>query len=157
MGEPHLYVVRLRLQSNRQTLDTLEFDFGFLTLATVATPGPQTLDRWANWQFVVNGRKLFVKGMNWMPADILLDLPAKRYRWLLSAARNAGVQLVRVRGGGLIETEEFYAAANELGILVWQDFPIGNVTTPDWPQSLWEALVVQNIFRLRNHPSLALY
>jgi beta-mannosidase len=157
MGEPNLYKVRVRLLSNRQALDTIEFDYGIRTLATLKTPGPQTVDRWENWQFTVNGRKFFVKGMNWMPADILLDLPRERYRWLLGAARNAGIQMVRVWGGGLIEPEDFYSVANELGILVWQDFPIGNQFVPGWPQAIWEAQVMQTIFRVRNHPSLAVY
>ena len=92
-----------------------------------------------------------------MPADILLDLPRERYRWLLGAAKAAGIQLLRIWGGGILETEEFYETCNELGLMVWQDFPIGNRDTPEWPQDVWEAQVMQTIFRLRNHPSLALY
>ena len=41
--------------------------------------------------------------------------------------------------------------------MVWQDFPIGNRDTPDWPQDVWESQVMQTIFRLRNHPALAVY
>lgn len=157
MGDPNLYTVQLRLTDGGRTVDTVQFDYGIRTLETLRTPGPQTTDRWENWQFAVNGRKFFVKGMNWMPADILLDLPRERYHWLLSAAKNAGIQLIRVWGGGLIEPEEFYSVANELGLLVWQDFPIGNTFVPDFPQRNWEAQVMQTIFRLRNHPSLAVY
>lgn len=157
LGAQHLYEVRLSLMENKRAIDTLRFDYGIRTLRTEQSPGPRTADRWGDWQFVVNERKFFVKGINWMPADILLDLPPERYRWLLEMARAAGIQMVRIWGGGIIETEEFYKACNELGILVWQDFPIGNQDTPDYPQAVWEAQVVQTIFRLRNHPSLALY
>lgn len=157
MGQPHLYRVRLTLIREGRAEDALEFDYGIRTIQTRPTPGARTADRWANWQFVVNGRPLFVKGMNWMPADILLDLPRERYEWLLGAARAAGIQLLRIWGGGLLETEEFYETCNRLGLLVWQDFPIGNRDTPDWPQDVWEAQVMQTIFRLRNHPSLALW
>lgn len=157
LGEPNLYRVKLTLQRDGDATDAMEFDYGIRTLRTERTPGARTVDRWANWQFVVNGRPLFVHGMNWMPADILLDLPRERYRWLLGAAKAAGIQLLRIWGGGLLETEEFYDTCNELGLMVWQDFPIGNRDTPEWPQDVWEAQVLQTIFRLRNHPSLALW
>jgi beta-mannosidase len=157
MGAAHQYQVRLTLQQQSKQLDRIEFNYGIRTLEQRPSAGPRTSDRWDNWQFVVNGQPFFVKGVNWMPADILLDLPRERYEWLLGLAKNAGIQLLRVWGGGGIETEEFYSVCNELGLLVWQDFPIGNQDTPQWPQDVWEAQVVQNIFRLRNHPSLALY
>ena len=157
MGEPHLYRAKLTLIREGRAEDALEFDYGIRTLQTRPTAGARTADRWANWQFVVNGRPLFVKGMNWMPADILLDLPRQRYQWLVGAAQAAGIQLFRIWGGGLLETEEFYETCNELGVLVWQDFPIGNRDTPEWPQDVWEAQVLQTVFRLRNHPSLALW
>lgn len=157
LGIPNLYEVRLSLKRKNVSVDKIVFDYGIRIIEQVATAGPRTADRWQNWQFVVNGRKLFVKGMNWTPADVLLDLPEERYRWALRAAKDMGVQLIRVWGGGLIETEEFYKICNELGIMVWQDFPIGNQDTPDYPQDVWEAQVVRNIFRLRNHPSLAVW
>jgi len=157
LGRPDLYHVRISLTLGAATVDQIEFDYGIRNFETSPTAGPRTQDRWSNWQFSINGRKFFAKGMNWMPADILLDLPTERYRWLLETARSAGIQLIRVWGGGLIETDEFYKLADELGILVWQDFPIGNQDTPLWPQEVWEAQVVQNVFRLRNHPSLAIW
>ncbi len=95
--------------------------------------------------------------MNFMPQDILLDLPRERYRWTLEAAKKMGVQLIRIWGGGSLETEYLYDLCNEMGIMVWQDFPIGNQDTPDYPQDIWEAEVVQNIVRLRNHPSLVVW
>ncbi len=157
MGDQNLYNVRLTLEKEGNPIDKLEFEFGIRTIERVATAGPQTSDRWENWQFIVNGRKLFVKGMNWIPADVLLDLPEERYHWALQAAKNMGVQLIRVWGGGLLETDDFYHLCNEMGMMVWQDFPIGNQDTPDFPQDIWEAQVVQNIFRLRNHPCLAVW
>lgn len=157
LGKPELYQVQLKLMENNREIDALSFDYGIRTIERVPSAGPRTADRWENWQFVINGKKLFVKGMNWTPADVLLDLPEERYRWALEAARNMGIQLIRIWGGGILETEHFYNLCNELGIMVWQDFPIGNQDTPDYPQDIWEAQVVQNIFRLRNHPSLTVW
>jgi beta-mannosidase len=157
LGEPNLYQVKITLKKNETQVDQVSFDYGIRTIDRQATAGPRTADRWENWQFAVNGKKLFVKGMNWMPVDLLFDLPESRYRWALEAAKNMGIQLIRIWGGGLIETDEFYKLCNELGIMVWQDFPIGNQDTPDYPQDVWEAQVVQNIFRLRNQPSLVVW
>jgi beta-mannosidase len=157
LGEAHLYKVRLSLARQGGELDRIEFDYGIRTLETRPSAGPRTGDRWDDWQFVVNSQPFFVKGVNWMPADILLDLPRERYEWLLGLAKASGIQLLRVWGGGGIETEEFYSVCNRLGLMVWQDFPVGNQDTPDWPQDVWEAQVAQTIFRLRNHPSLAVY
>lgn len=157
MGEPHLYQVKITLMKNENSIDQLNFHYGIRTIERIPTAGPRAADRWEKWQFIVNGEKLFVKGMNWMPVDVLLDLSEENYRWALDAVKNMGVQLVRVWGGGLIETDIFYKLCDELGIMVWQDFPIGNQDTPGYPQDIWEAQVVQNIFRLRNHPSLAVW
>lgn len=157
LGDPELYTIRVSLQKDGKTIDQLEFDYGIRTIERVLTAGPRTFDRWENWQFIVNGKKIFVKGMNWTPIDVLYDMPENRYRWALEAARNMGVQLIRVWGGGLLEANSFYKICNELGIMVWQDFPIGNQDTPYFPQEVWESQVIQNIFRLRNHPSLVVW
>ncbi len=158
MGKPDLYTVRLSLISEGHAIDDLVYDFGIRTIRTVPSSGPRTQDRWSNWQFVVNGRPLFVKGVNWAwPMDVLLNLPRERYVWQLEAARTAGIQMIRVWGGGNPETEEFFALCDELGMMVWEDFPIANTDTPGWKQDVWESQALQIIFRLRNHPSLAVW
>ncbi|MCY7351294.1 MAG: beta-mannosidase, partial [Cytophagaceae bacterium] len=130
LGEANLYSVSVTLKKEGQPVDQLRFTTGIRTIERVPTSGPRYSDRWEAWQFVVNGRKLFVKGMNFTPQDILLDLSKERYRWTLEAAQKAGVQLIRIWGGGLLETDYLYEICNELGIMVWQDFPIGNQDTP---------------------------
>jgi beta-mannosidase len=157
LGEVNLYKVSLSLKKNGVVIDKNEFDYGIRIIERVPSAGPRTGDRFENWQFVVNGKKFFVKGMNFTPQDILLDVSEDRYRWTLSAAKSMGVQLIRIWGGGLLETNTLYNLCNEMGIMVWQDFPIGNQDTPEYPQDVWEAQVVQNIFRLRNHPSLVIW
>ncbi|WP_080055522.1 glycoside hydrolase family 2 protein [Spirosoma aerolatum] len=157
LGDANLYTVRVVLKKDRQVVDQIQFPFGIRTIERIASAGPRYADRWENWQFVVNGRAFFVKGMNFTPQDVLLETSKERYRWTLEAAKKMGVQLIRIWGGGLLESEHFYTICNELGLMVWQDFPIGNQDTPLYPQDIWEAQVVQNIVRLRNHPSLAVW
>lgn len=157
LGAPNLYQVKVAVKRNNTVIDRIQFPYGIRTIERVASAGPRTGDRFENWQFVINGKKIFVKGMNFTPQDVLLETSEERYRWTLSAAQKMGVQLIRIWGGGLLETNTLYKICNELGIMVWQDFPIGNMDTPDYPQDIWEAQVVQNICRIRNNPSLAIW
>lgn len=157
LGEQPLYTVELELVVDSRRVDSISFPFGIRQLETVPSAGPATQDVWHNWQFRVNGQPFFVKGINWMPADILLDLPPSRYEWLIEMAKSAGIQMFRVWGGGVVETDTFYELCDKHGILVWQDFPLSNMTVPDWPLKVWEAQVAANVFRLRNHASLAVW
>jgi beta-mannosidase len=157
LGKPELYQAQVELLAAGKPVDSISFEYGIRTVRTVRSPGLRTEDLWHDWQFEVNGRPFFVKGVNWMPADLLLDLPRQRYDWLVDMARNLGVQMFRIWGAGLVETEDFYAACNRNGVLVWQEFQVSNMLTPDWPQDVWEAQVARNIQRLRNQPSLAVW
>ena len=157
MGDPDLYDVKLTLLDHGNPVDRLQFEFGIRTIERQPTTGPQVEEEWENWHFIINGKPIFVRGTNWMPADWLLDLPDSRYKWLLELADNAGMQMIRVWGSGIQESASFYTCCNRLGIMVWQDFQISHVNTPNWPQDVVEAHVMQNIYRLRNMPSLALW
>ncbi len=75
LGDPYLYRASLSLIQQGKPIDTIEFDYGIRTIRRLPSAGPQTQDRWADWQFVVNDRKFFVKGMDWWTNDIFLDLP----------------------------------------------------------------------------------
>ncbi len=157
MGEPNLYQVTVSLLVDGESKDSITFDYGVRTIKQVRSAGPRTTDRWKNWQFVVNNEPLFVKGINWMPLDPLYNFDYDYYKWVLEAAKKGRIQMIRVWGGGAIETEEFYDLCNKYGIMVFQGFPKNNNETPDWPQDILAANTVQNIIRLRNHPSLAVW
>lgn len=157
MGKANLYNVELSLHENGQIKDEVSFAYGVRTIEQQPNKGPKVEERWKDWHFVINDKPIFLKGINWMPADVLLDLPEERYRWLLEMAKDAGIQMIRVWSSGLIETEIFYKICDELGIMVWQDFPISHYDAPDYPPDIWEAQILYNVFCLRNHPSLAVY
>ena len=72
---------------------------------------------------VVNGVPITARGGNWIPEDCFpTRIGRDLYRRRLSDAVEANVNLVRVWGGGIYESEDFYDATDELGLLVWQDF-----------------------------------
>ncbi len=72
---------------------------------------------------VVNGIPVYIKGVNMTPLDHKIGtVTRERYDKLLSLARDAGVNLIRVWGGGVIESEDFYDLCDAYGIMVWQEF-----------------------------------
>ncbi len=116
------------------------------------------------YTLVVNGRRLYAKGWNWVPHDVFHGVPRPdRIEHLVGLAARANVNLFRVWGGGLIETEAFYDACDRHGILVWQEFIQSSSgvedtpsADPDWVDRMRRE--AESIVPLRrNHPSLAIW
>jgi beta-mannosidase len=111
----------------------------------------------------VNGKQLFLRGVNWVPLDALAGRAScERYAALLDLAQATGVNFVRVWGGGGRERRAFYDRCDELGLLVWQEFPIACVFLDHLPRRpAYYALLRQEaagmVQALRNHPSLFLW
>ena len=113
-----------------------------------------------SFEFEVNGRKVWIRGANWIPDHSFpAAVSTERYRDRLTKAKDMGFNMLRVWAGGLYETEAFYDLCDELGILVWQDFPFGCAYYPD--DEPWQAIIrneaMVNIKRIRNRVSLALW
>ncbi|MBK1875490.1 glycoside hydrolase family 2 protein [Pelagicoccus mobilis] len=73
----------------------------------------------------VNGRSIFCKGTNWVPPEIFPGIiDQDTYRPLLEMAQKAHFNLLRNWGGGIINKESFFDQCDELGLMVWQEFPI---------------------------------
>lgn len=116
------------------------------------------------YTFVVNGQKTYIKGWNWVPIDAMYGVPRpQKLKRLLTLARRAGVNLLRVWGGGLIEKDSFYELCSRYGIMVWQEFIQSSSGIADKPSEDPEFLEMMKreaegiIPRKRNHPSLVLW
>ncbi len=113
-----------------------------------------------SFEFEINGRKLWAMGANWIPDHSFPSVvDRERIARQVLRARDMRMNMLRVWGGGLYESDEFYDVCDELGLLVWQDFPFACSYVPDLESeqaSLAEEAAV-NIKRLRNHASLALW
>ncbi|CAN5246971.1 hypothetical protein BH11ACT1_BH11ACT1_10370 [soil metagenome] len=114
----------------------------------------------APFTFRINGRPIFAKGANWIPDDHLLTrITRDRLARRVDQALDANLNLLRVWGGGIYETDDFYDVCDEKGVLVWQDFPLACSAYPE-EEPLWselEAEAHQNVARLTPHPSLVLW
>lgn len=108
----------------------------------------------------LNGKAIFMKGADWVPQD---NFPARiskeRYASAIDDAVRANMNMLRVWGGGLYESDDFYDACDRAGILVWQDmaFACGMFPSDDAYLENVAAEVHDNVSRLCNHPSLALW
>lgn len=159
-GNPNLYRIRLRFADQNGISDDTSFLFGIRTVGSTATDVHGYIRR----DFYVNGRRVHLVGGAWVP-DMMLNRDYQRYDYELKLCRNANVNLVRIWGGGLGETDDFYELADRYGLLVWQDFWITGDTnggfkgSADWPlqTSVFVNNVISTILRIRNHPSLLVW
>jgi beta-mannosidase len=157
LGPSTLYALSL-IVSDDQTgmaLDSLSPSIGLRTIELLHEP--DTDGKGEGFKFRVNGNDLFIKGANWIPNDSFPSRADVRPR--IQQAVDCGFNMLRVWGGGLYESEEFYDACDELGILVWQDFPYGCAYYPDTGEYAEASRVeaVAAVRRLRNRASLALW
>ena len=76
-----------------------------------------------SFEIHINGKPIFSKGANWIPADSFTTRIQKDdYKKLIATARDANMNTLRVWGGGIYEPDIFYELCDEMGIMVWQDF-----------------------------------
>jgi beta-galactosidase/beta-glucuronidase len=159
-GDPNLYRVRLRFTDASGVSEDTSIVFGIRTVSSVAVD----VNGFTRRDFYVNGRRVHLVGGAWVP-DMMLNRDRLRYDYELRLCRNANVNMVRIWGGGLGETDDFYELADRYGLLVWQDFWITGDTnggfkgSADWPlqSSVFIDNVISTIYRIRNHPSLLVW
>jgi beta-mannosidase len=157
-GDQPLYDVQIELLQDGQLLDIAHRR---TAIRTVELRQPPASDHGTLFQVAVNGELVFCKGANWVPADLLWPrVTAGDYAALIDLACEMNCNMLRVWGGGLYESNDFYIACDRAGILVWQDLAFACTTYPaDDPAFVAEieAEVRHNLRRLAHHPSLILW
>ncbi|MBP6864651.1 MAG: glycoside hydrolase family 2 protein [Candidatus Didemnitutus sp.] len=137
-------------------LDRCERRVGLRTIELQREP-----DEWGeSFRFAVNGRPIFIKGANWIPAhSFVAGLRREDYERDLRSAVEAHMNMVRVWGGGIYESEDFYDLCDELGLLVWQDFMFACTLYPHDEAFLASVRreAVQQVRRLQHRSCLALW
>ncbi|MFG6461694.1 glycoside hydrolase family 2 protein [Roseateles sp. DXS20W] len=114
-----------------------------------------------SFHFVINGIPVFAKGANTIPFDMFQPRVTRaQLRRVLQSARDAHMNMVRSWGGGYYESDAFFEIADELGLLVWQDFMFGGGMQPAFDDAFRASVVAEardQVRRLRNHPSIVLW
>lgn len=157
LGEQHMYDVKVRLRERKdgKILDQRELRLGIRQIELVQEPDSIG----SSFYFKLNGVPIFAKGANYIPADFFNHRSVERIPGLIHEAKQAGMNMLRVWGGGVYEDKAFYDACDEAGILIWQDFMFANTmyhADEAFLNSVSEE-VNHQVRRLRHHPSIALW
>lgn len=147
-GTPHLHQVTLRIGDVLCDLGRV----GFRDITVDCGPDGR------GFTLRVNGEAIFCRGACWTTPNLVrLPSDAASYRPLLAAMRDAGMNMVRVSGTMVYETDDFYTLCDELGLLVWQDVMLANFDYPETNEfrATVAAELAQFLDRTQLNPSLA--
>ncbi|WP_033439669.1 glycoside hydrolase family 2 protein [Saccharothrix sp. NRRL B-16314] len=155
-GDHPLYDLHVVLRSGGDDVDGTARRVGFRTITVDTTPD----EIGTPFTFLVNGKPVFAKGANWIPDDhFLTRVTRDRLVRRVEQAVDANMNMLRIWGGGIYETEDFYDVCDERGVLVWQDFLFACAAYAE-ESPLWEEVEAEareNVARLTSHASLALW
>ncbi|MBK4348457.1 glycoside hydrolase family 2 protein [Lacisediminihabitans sp. G11-30] len=155
-GDQPLYDLQIELSGPGGTVDSHAHRVGFRSVRVDTAPDGEGT---APFTFIINGEVVLVRGANWIPDDAFPHrVDRARYARRLAQAEFAGINLIRVWGGGIYESDDFYAECDERGLLVWQDFALACAAyaEEDPLRSEIEAEAREAVVRLASHPSLVL-
>ncbi len=156
LGDQKLYEIEIKLSHNNQLLSQKSVRTGIRTVEVIQ----ETDSIGKSFYFKVNGHPVFMKGANYIPQDVFLNrVSPDRYKHIIESAKNTNMNMIRIWGGGIYEKDIFYDLCDENGILVWQDFMFACAMFPGDKDFLDNVRheAIDNVKRLRNHPSIALW
>ncbi|HET8838525.1 MAG TPA: glycoside hydrolase family 2 TIM barrel-domain containing protein, partial [Flavobacteriaceae bacterium] len=156
LGEPFLYDIQVELIHNGTILETHSKKLGVRSIELVTEKDSVG----ESFYFKLNGKPVYMKGANYVPQQLFqLKNKEEKYKKLIADVAEANMNMLRVWGGGIYEDDYFYQLCDEKGILVWQDFMFACAMYPGDSNFLKSVKqeAIQNVKRLRNHPSIALW
>ena len=120
-GEQPVYELTMQLIDHDGLSDQKTYQVGFRTLTYLQADGAPA--HCLPYSVAVNGVRTYIKGVNMVPFDIMYGrVQPQTVDRFLRLAKEAGINLIRVWGGGLIESEYFYDQCDRYGLMVWQEF-----------------------------------
>ncbi|MFV2020471.1 glycoside hydrolase family 2 protein [Micromonospora sp. LOL_023] len=156
-GEPARHILDVTLhRADGTALDAWQRPIGFRSVRLDTTAD----DAGTAFTLIVNEVPVFVRGVNWIPDDAFpTRVTRARYAHRFGEAADAGVNFLRIWGGGRYESEDFYDLADQMGLLVGQDFLFACAAYPEEDPLASEvaAEARYQVARLTPHPSLVLW
>ena len=156
MGDQPLYDFEVCLEEGRTLLDSRTIRTGIKTFEMVQEPD----DKGFSFYFKVNGVPMYAKGANYVPEEMIETwIQPEHTLHLLRMAQEAHFNMLRVWGGGIYPSDDFFHCCDSLGILVWEDFMYAGTMYPYDGAFLENARAeaLEQVKRLASHPSLALW
>jgi beta-mannosidase len=144
-GFPHLYRVTVQVTAagSKTPSDKVEFNYGVRTFEM------------RDWIAHLNGRRLFIKGNSYGPGDSrIATMNRERYKRDLELARDANMNMLRLHAH--VEHPALYEIADEMGMLLWQDFPLQwSYSKEILPEALRQLDLMVN--HLYNHAAIVVW
>lgn len=155
-GRANLYTVKATVTQGADVIGTSTRKIGLRT-----TEIRREKDQWGkSFEIVINGVPVFAKGANLIPFDMIpTRVTAAEQDRMLQSAVDANMNILRIWGGGTYQDDHVYDKADELGLMIWQDFMFGGAIIPydrDFREST-RIEAVEQVRRLRNHPSIVIW
>ncbi|MEW9624413.1 glycoside hydrolase family 2 protein [Rhodanobacter sp. S2-g] len=155
-GTPNLYDFHVDVDMGGRLVASADRSTGLRSVELL-----RQKDRWGkSFAFVVNGVPIFAKGADVIPQDMFPNrVTPARIDAMLQSARDANMNMLRIWGGGYYFDDAFYAEADKLGLMVWQDFMFGGAIPP-YDKAFRDNTrieAIQQVDRLRDHPSIVLW
>ncbi len=158
LGNQRLYDISVQVGQNTTQSDIFSQKIGVRTIKHIRKADKEGDGE--SFMFEVNGRPVFAKGANIIPNDIFLpSVTPEKYEFIVKSAAQANMNMLRVWGGGVYESDLFYDLCDKYGIMIWQDFMFACSMYPGDDAFLENVRLeaIDNVKRLRNHASLALW
>ena len=156
MGKANLYDLQVEVfGKDGEVVDVWQKKVGIRTLELKLEEEGKPV-----FQFKINGKAVYIKGADWIPADSFLPRVTEQvYQKLLTMAKFAHMNMIRVWGGGIYENDSFYEICDALGLMVWQDFMFACSEYPEYPEFIENVRkeISENVLRLQHHPCLAIW
>ncbi len=156
LGKQKLYNAVLRVYNEGTLIAEMKRNLGVRSLELVQEP--DSIGH--SFYFKLNGVPVFMKGSNYIPDEIFTTLvDKKRYEKTIQNALDVNMNMLRVWGGAIYESNEFYDLCDQKGILIWNDFMFACSVQPVDSSHLnnIKKEAEYNVKRLRRHTSVALW
>ena len=157
-GPQNRYTLRVTLAVEGGKTEERTTRIGFRRARVIQDPHPEG---GSFYTLEINGRKIFAKGANWAPAELISTrLTPDRYAKLIERAREAHFNFIRVNAVGWYESDYFFDLCDEHGILVWQEFAFTCSKFPLADEAFYLDVKKEAVFQIRrlaSHPSLVIW
>ncbi|MBO7528471.1 MAG: glycoside hydrolase family 2 protein [Bacteroidales bacterium] len=156
MGEQNMTDFEINIYKNDKLVDTKKVMTGVRQIELIEEPDSIGCAMY----FKVNGKKVYIKGANYVPEEMIETwMSREKTVKLLAECVPAHFNMLRVWGGGIYPPDYFFDICDSLGIMVWQDFMFAGTTYPYSDEFLNNVKeeAIQQVIHYQNHPSLALW
>lgn len=157
-GSPTLYTVKVELKEKGKLIDSGTRRIGFRKIEVDRSAHPEV----GNYFTIkVNNHKIFMKGGDWVPADMIYSSVNKnRLEKLVNMALEANFNILRIWGGGEFAGNNLLDLCDEKGLVVWHDFLFACSKYPGDNLEFYNSIKREVTWAVREfsyHPSLIVW